>query len=84
MRLGQSEVLDGSVLDEEGLVVQAGAVEEGVEGADQTVGRVEEEGLRRAEQVVGVDHEILALLEESVSAGDSTLGQGPQPEDMAQ
>lgn len=84
MRLGQSEVLDGTVLDEEGLVVQAGAVEVVVEGADQTVGRVEEEGMRRTEQVLGVDHEILALLEESVSAGDSTLWQGPQPEDMAQ
>lgn len=49
MRLGQAEVLDGTVLDEEGLVVQAGAVEEGEEGADQTVGRVEEEGMWRTE-----------------------------------
>jgi len=68
MRLGQAELVDGTVLE---LAVQAGAVdEEGVEGADQTVGRVEEEGVRRTGQVMGVDHEILASLEESVAAGD--------------
>ena len=74
MRVGQAEVLDGTVSDEEGLVVQAGALEEEVvvvvEGADQTVGCVVEEGMRRAEQVMGVDHEIPASLEESVAVGD--------------
>ena len=75
MRVGQAEVLDGTVLDEEGLVVQAGALEEevvvvAVEGADQTVGRVVKEGMRRAEQVMKVDHEIPASLEESVAVGD--------------
>jgi hypothetical protein len=68
MRIGQAEVLNGTVLDEQGLAVQAGAVE--VEGADQTVGRVEEGGRRRTEQVMGVDHEILASLEENVAVGD--------------
>ena len=69
-------MLDGVVLDEEGLVVQAGALEvavvvvAAVEGTDQTVGRVGEEGMRRAEQVMGVDHEIPASLEESVAVGD--------------
>ena len=62
------------MLDEEGLVVQAGALEVvvlvAVEGADQTVGRVVEVGMRRAEQVMWVDHEIPASLEESVAVGD--------------
>ena len=72
MRVGQAEALDGTELDEEGLVVQAGALEVAVvvEGADQTVGRVGEEGMRRAEQVMGVDHEIPASLKESVAVGD--------------
>ena len=74
MRVGQAEVLDGTVLDEEGLVVPPGAlvvvVLVAVEGADQTVGRVVEEGMRRAEQVMWVDHEISASLEESVAVGD--------------
>ena len=74
MRVGQAEVLDGTVLDEKGLVVQPGALEVvvlvAVEGADQIVGRVVEEGMRRAEQVMGVDHEIPASLEESVAVGD--------------
>ena len=74
MRVGQAEVLDGTVLDEKGLVVQPGALKVvvlvAVEGADQTVGRVGEEGMRRAEQVRGVDHEIPASLKESVAVGD--------------
>ena len=74
MRVGQAEVLDGTVLDEKGLVVQPGALEVvvlvAVEGADQTVGRVVKEGMRRAEQVMKVDHEIPASLEESVAVGD--------------
>ena len=74
MRVGQAEVLDGTVLDEKGLVVPPGALEVvvvvAVEGADQTVGRVVEEGMRRAEQVMGVDQEIPASLEESVAVGD--------------
>ena len=73
MRVGQAGVLDGTVLDEKGLVVPPGAlvvVLVAVEGADQTVGRVGEEGMRRAEQVMGVEHEIPASLEESVAVGD--------------
>lgn len=40
--------------------------------------------MRRAEQVIGVDHEVLASLEEIVAVGDLNFGQEPQLEDMAQ